>query len=285
MTGFREHRVDKVLDLSVPVHISKEIAWKRIENKIREENGHTIRSFPLYRKVISPMIATAASLVLIATIFLTRLPQQEKQACITDSGSTYSIFLPDSSEVVLNAETELQFNPEKWNRKRIIELNGEAFFNVKKGKRFIVRTHLGNVTVLGTSFNVLSRNNSFQVSCFTGKVSVESSDKKASTTLSQGQFVEYLDSDQFSTPEAFDPDRVASWHCNELFFTNTPFIKVLSEFEEQYNVTVTTQNTDNRFYTGSFPKNDLKKALNLICVPMNMRYRIINESEIEIKNK
>lgn len=285
MPGFREHRVNTRLDLSVPAHISKEDAWKRIEHKIRAKNSHTDRSFPLYRKVIYPMIATAASLVFLITIFLTRLPQQEKQAYITDSGSTYSIFLPDSSEVNLNAETELNFNPDQWKRKRIIELNGEAFFNVKKGKRFIVRTDMGNVTVIGTSFNVLSRNNSFQVSCFTGKVSVESSDKKASIKLSQGQFSEYLDSDQFSTPEAFDPDRVASWHCNDLFFTNAPLTKVFSEFEDQYNVTVTTHCKDHRFYTGSFPKNDLEKALNLICVPMNMRYRIINESEIEIENK
>lgn len=288
MPGFKKQislfNVAQKLDLTVPSKISKEVAWQRIEQKIRYNKLHSVRIFKLDRKIFKPLIAVAASLILIITIYLTWLPKESK-TYITDSGAKYSIFLPDSSEVILNTDTQINYYPEKWEKKRVVELEGEAFFNVKKGSRFLVKTKLGNVKVPGTSFNVLTRGNSFEVSCFTGKVLVKLSNKKVSTILTKGLSTRYLGDDKLSAPEAFNPNQTVQWHNDEFYFTNTPLCKVINELENHYNVSIIIQNINDRYYTGYFPKNDLEKALNLICIPMNIRYRIINESEIEIVNK
>ena len=68
----------------------------------------------------------------------------------------------------LNELSQLEYNASKWDENRSLELKGEAFFDVEKGKRFDVTTEFGNVSVLGTEFNVLSRDSIFKVSCYEG---------------------------------------------------------------------------------------------------------------------
>ena len=55
---------------------------------------------------------------------------------------------------------------------RKVSLEGEAFFEVNPGKKFEVVSKFGKTIVLGTSFNIYSRNSSYQVTCMTGKVKV-----------------------------------------------------------------------------------------------------------------
>ncbi len=279
MNKLRKNTVDVESDFHVPTNISKELAWGIIESRIKSKD-HVVTSFVLNQRILTQIIATAASIALIITIYLIKLPTDN--VFITDGVTKRSIFLPDGSEVILNSETVFHYNPKKWNKKRIVELDGEAFFRVKKGSSFIVKTKLGNVTVIGTSFNVLSRNNDFQVSCLTGKVKVESPDKKASAFITKGLFVKYLDIKEFSLPEEIDSERIAYWQSSDFVFSNTPLQKVISELEKHYNVNIYTQNIEGRYYTGFFPKNNLEKALILICTPMNMSFNIVNNLEIEI---
>ena len=49
---------------------------------------------------------------------------------------------------------KFQFDKKRFTDERIIQLRGEAFFEVEKGSRFVVQTGKGAVEVLGTSFNV-----------------------------------------------------------------------------------------------------------------------------------
>ena len=77
-----------------------------------------------------------------------------------------------------SAGSELNYNASKWGEKRELELKGEAFFDVEKGKRFDVNTELGKISVLGTEFNVLSRDSIFKVSCYEGLVQVTYGNEK-----------------------------------------------------------------------------------------------------------
>jgi len=57
---------------------------------------------------------------------------------------------------------ELSTGPQK--------LFGKAYFDVDKGKTFTVKTDLGTVQVLGTRFDVESRDSIFKVVCYEGSV-------------------------------------------------------------------------------------------------------------------
>ena len=204
---------------------------------------------------------------------------------MTGRGEKISLFLPDSSKVILSSESQLQYNLNRWNIKRKVVLIGEAYFDVRKGNPFVVKTNMGKVNVFGTSFYVLSRKNKFEVYCYTGKVQVQSSDKKVSTILSQGLFTRFLLGNKFSVPQIFDFDKSSSLRNGKVYFKNTSFEEVLTAFELNYNVTIKQSNMSDRYYTGYFPCNNMERALNLICVPMNMRYEIVNDTLVEITNK
>jgi Fe2+-dicitrate sensor, membrane component len=65
--------------------------------------------------------------------------------------------------VNLNSSSQLSYSKNKWDSKREVTLNGEAFFKVSKGSTFDVITLNGKVSVLGTQFNVKQRENYFEV--------------------------------------------------------------------------------------------------------------------------
>ncbi len=94
----------------------------------------------------------------------------------TEAGKLLKIQLPDSTIVLLNAASSLQY-PERFDGKtRNVILHGEAFFEVKHDKEhpFMVKADQLNVHVLGTSFNIRSYQNDedIAVTVATGKVGI-----------------------------------------------------------------------------------------------------------------
>ena len=75
---------------------------------------------------------------------------------IVPKGGEYMVRLPDGSQVWLNSETTIRFPVRFAAGKREVQLCGEAFFKVCRDTTapFQVSTENGEITVLGTSFNV-----------------------------------------------------------------------------------------------------------------------------------
>lgn len=181
------------------------------------------------------------------------------------------VVLPDNSEVILNAGSEITYSEKDWDKERSLTLDGEAFFKVAKGKKFQVTTEAGTVTVLGTQFNVENRNGYFEVTCFEGLVSVGY--KGEETKLAAGESFlairgNIVSADRPST-------NVPSWILDESSFKSTPLSYVLSELERQYNIRVTTENVNlDQLYTGTFSNTNLNLALESISAPSNLEYTI-----------
>lgn len=76
----------------------------------------------------------------------------------TPRGGQYQVILPDGTHVWLNAASSLKFPSAFKGEKRLVELHGEAYFQVTKNKRmpFVVHTDNQEVEVLGTHFNICS---------------------------------------------------------------------------------------------------------------------------------
>jgi transmembrane sensor len=80
----------------------------------------------------------------------------------TPRGGQYQLSLPDGSKVSLNAASSLRFPVSFSGDKRVVKLEGEAYFEVapsfgKNGKRpFIVEVNGMEVEVLGTHFNIMA---------------------------------------------------------------------------------------------------------------------------------
>lgn len=96
--------------------------------------------------------------------------QPQLLSTTTPRGGTYQITLPDGTRVWMNADSKLSFPSDFSEEKRMVLLQGEAYFEVAKSYRskvkagqrvqervpFVVKTDKQEVTVLGTHFNINS---------------------------------------------------------------------------------------------------------------------------------
>lgn len=210
----------------------------------------------------------AASLVFVVGAGLLAL-QLANETITTGLGNTAEVELPDGSTVALNASSELAYNKISWIWSRDLSMEGEAFFEVEKGSVFTVHSDLGQTKVLGTSFNINTRNLSYKVQCYTGKVKVDSRNQITMLTKGQGVKFEYdqkVESFQFDT-------QIENWVKGEHHFSNETLGSVLDEFELSYGFkTILNDTLRSMKYSGYFPANDMDMALKLICDPMEMTY-------------
>jgi ferric-dicitrate binding protein FerR (iron transport regulator) len=182
--------------------------------------------------------------------------------------------------LILNAGSTLSYHPFDWINNRQVFLEGEAFFEVKKGSDFQVETSQGTVEVLGTSFNVFARAEKFTVKCFTGKVKVKSEELEKVMEPGEG-----IRTDDHRKTESFNfkPNQEKDWRTGEFYFEDVPLEEVLKELQRQFDLRLEVQaNLANREYTGQFSRSDLNEALKMVFLPMDLKYEYRQDSRILI---
>lgn len=198
----------------------------------------------------------------------------------TGIAQTKSFNLPDNSEVLLNASSKITFNEKNWDKQRDLTLEGEAYFQVEKGKTFSVKTTDGVVKVLGTHFDVKQRNNYYEVSCYEGLVSVTY--KEQTVKLPPGKSFRVINK-QIEKTEDFDT-QTPSWLQKESSFIRVPLNQVIAELERQYNIKIATQDVDtSKLFTGSFTHTNQKTALEAVTIPLQLSYKIKGKNIIFYK--
>ncbi len=252
--------------LKMPETISKDQAWNNFTARISETTSKKEAKVVKMNRWMPLSIAASISLLVVAFFVLS------KTEVITQMAETRVEVLPDGSEVTLNADSKIAFRKIGWSGNRVVSLEGEAFFNVKKGSSFMVETEKGTVTVLGTSFNVNTRSNGLAVACFTGKVNVTVNDK--SVILTKGLQTK-LENGNLSQALDFD-DKRTTWRDGEFHFDTRPLREVFEEMERQFNTEIEYTETTPRYYTGSFKNKDLYEALVTVTKPMGLTIRTVN---------
>lgn len=243
-------------------------------NSTRKEPARG-RSVPMFFK--SQILKIAAAVLIGAALVYIILPGNSIVSVETTAGMHKTLFLPDSTRVILNALSSLQYDEQGWESNRNVNLEGEAFFDVKKGSTFAVATSAGRVHVLGTQFNIKDRRNFYEVICYEGKVRVDLNN--VSSALVAGQSLRVMGG--ISHREDEIAESVPGWTTNESTFASLPYNMVVDEFERQYGVSVTLNNVDStQLFTGSFAHGDIKLALNAISVPFGLNYTFINDNQI-----
>ncbi len=254
----------------------KEQGWQSIAQKIKStESPSTFtpeRSAPRFR--FHSGFAWAGALVVIVLLVLFQaVPQYQTRTLITAKGEQISVQLPDGSTATLNAGSSLSF-PKRFKTERRVELDGEAFFNVtKSSKPFIVCTGNAQVLVLGTLFNVWSRNNETRVAVESGTVSLSGMETDSTLVLQAGQaaIVENGNLPQYK-PNA-NMDAYLDWLSGSLVFNQTTLSEIIGDLERQYNVYITTENinADTFTVTGSFTDMPIDEVLDTICLTLDLR--------------
>lgn len=227
-----------------------------------------VRTFPMLLKIAAILV-----LLVVSYGYLASLPTNVNAPL----AGLETIQLPDDSKITLQKNASISYKKYAWLFKRDVVLNGEAYFEVAKGKTFTVTTPEGTVQVLGTKFNVNTKDNTFVVTCYEGLVSVTF--KGTTTKVRPGDSFSFGESTINNTVYTTQP----SWIYNESSFAEVPLDNVFMEIEKQYNVSITTKNIDvNLRYTGSFTHKNLNDALRTITVPLHLSYSIESKHDVQI---
>ena len=173
-------------------HLDEEVyerLYTRIKENIesREKKSHRRFSFvPMLRwaaVVCLPIIAALAVYELGLDSKVDTLPL----VVTAESGERAKVQLPDGTKVNINSASQISYPHDFNGEKRIVELDGEAYFEVNPDKErpFVVKAAGLEITVLGTAFDVCAYKDDNEVSVvlLTGKVDVASeSDMSCSPT-------------------------------------------------------------------------------------------------------
>lgn len=270
--------LDDLRFLRAPASISKQEAWLRLVDRI--SNSEAAPQISLIQRLPLRYLSVAATIAIIVVSYYF-IAISGWKTISTENGQMASVYLPDSSIVYLNSGTTIRFNTNSWNDRRQVKLEGEAFFKVKAGSKFSVVTSKSITSVLGTSFNVYARGPEVRVSCITGKVLVTSKYSGDSKLLLPGYKTRVADNVHVELKKT-NVQLEAKWVDGKFYFQQEDLQQVLDELERQYNIKILYKSSESRTYTGYFTNKDLQGALDLICIPMQLKYRKINANTIEV---
>lgn len=160
----------------------------------------------------------------------------------TPKGGQYRLTLPDGSTVWLNAASSLRFPVAFERRERVVEITGEAFFDITRDEHrpFTVRTDKGmEVRVLGTSFNVnvYGDEPSQTVTVVSGKVSVQQGAASGMVRLSPGQQA-FSGSGGLERREAVNVEQITAWKSGLFHFQSEDIASIMRQVSRWYDVEV-----------------------------------------------
>jgi len=190
----------------------------------------------------------------------------------TPAGQHLLVQLPDHSTVNLNAQSTINYLPYWWRFNRSVKFEGEGFFEVQKGKKFTVESSNGSTQVMGTSFNIFSRDEVYKVTCITGSVKVTSKNGNEAI-LKPNSKAEIQTNGIIKVLTEVETYPEISWKNNIFLFTATPILEVFFEIERQYGVTIETKIDNYSLYSGNFTKNqNVEEVLKYVCPALGLKY-------------
>jgi ferric-dicitrate binding protein FerR (iron transport regulator) len=172
----------------------------------------------------------------------------------TPRGGQYQITLIDGTKVWLNADTKLTYPSRFKGEARIVELEGEAYFDVSplivQGNKipFLVKTAQQEIEVLGTQFNVSAYpddDDDTQTTLVEGAVRVYSG--QTILLLKPGE--QGISNAKGLNKKAVDVGQYIAWKNNEFVFEETELKEALKMLSRWYDFDINLNNI--------FPKTHL----------------------------
>ena len=259
--------LEKIIGNSEPKFSkSKEEVWSQMMGEI---DGKTQEPRVIQLNWFKYAAAAAVVLLLSTTAFL----RFYTESVSVPAGLHSSVSLPGGSTVELNAATELSFHPFWWQFERSVKMEGEAFFDVKKGSSFSVMSKNGTTTVLGTSFNINSREDGYTVFCKTGKVSVQHEASKV--VITPNESAQLKANGELEKRSDANGSEFIGWVDNQFIFNAKPLRDVTREIELQYDIELNIVGDDvaDWKFTGAFNRSDdVKETLEVISNSMGLKF-------------
>ncbi|TKC58574.1 FecR family protein [Pedobacter hiemivivus] len=156
-------------------------------------------------------------------------------------GQQYQVILPDGTRVWLNAASSLKY-PSKFAglKQRVVELTGEAYFQVKHDQKqpFLVKTAGQQVEDIGTEFNINAYDDEKVVETTLTEGAVKVTNQLGDTeTISPGEQTLIAANQKIIVRKA-DVQKITAWKNGEFFFKGDDIQYILRQVSRWYNVDI-----------------------------------------------
>lgn len=265
--------------------------WHRLARRINTEQPGKNSKNRVIRQ--SWMLKAAAVLIvglLITSVMFYRSMQGTKSGITvveTPRGEKSKIYLPDGTEVWLNASSRISYHAFT-NKSRRISLIGEAYFKVAHNENspFTVQTPNCAIRVLGTEFNVMAYNQlkREEITLFKGKVNVVTGQREA--TLQVGE--KLLVSGNTFVTQRVDLDQTYGWVENKFNFSKVTLEELVLRLENWYDVDIVCENINEQqtVFTGTFKNEEtIWEVLDAIKAYLPVSYKKTDTRKIELMTK
>lgn len=270
------------------LNVNVDDAWVNLQQRIQNDEA-PIRSLKKENNKRSAFfyISRVAAIILLcfAAYLLFQLTANSvKEIHLVASENVLFDTLSDHSIIALNKNSRLSF-PEKFEgSKRLVQLNGEAFFDVQPNpqKAFIVKVNGAEIRVLGTSFLVQAFDSLdyVKVSVKEGRVKVAS--EIDSIVLSAGQSIRLNKiSKNLEEVKAYQSSEIY-WMTNTLLFQDQGLAEVFESLEKHFKIRIEAKNEKilNCRLTAKFEDKSIDRIFEIIAASFELTIEIENNKYI-----
>ncbi len=258
-----------------------------IKENLREKTWRQIKK-DYFRKRLQKVAAIAAALLFpilaFSTLYFYFQADEYKQiqnAIVSQNGQKAEFTLPDGTCVHLNSGSKLSYSSDFNKNIRVVNLEGEAFFEVmpNKDKPFIVKTSVFDVEVLGTSFNVsvYDDEETVETALVEGKVKLTLNENREHPIyLTPSQKYVYSKNEKKGDILLTDKEYELAWKDGILMFKAESLENVFQKIERWYGVTIhyDKNNIIHDQFTGKFEDLTIQEMMNILRMHYNLKYKI-----------
>lgn len=267
-------------------------SWATIQQHISKKENERV-SIKKNRLSWLKLVATIVLISSISLLCFNYIKQTKKEEVTyheiyNPKGQKRLVTMPDGSNIYLNGDSKIKYVKNFNSGKRIVSLEGEAFFDVqhRPNQPFIVRTGKVTTTVLGTSFNINSYKSSKNISITvqTGKVGVvvKNGREKQVQFLYPNQQLNISTDNLSMISKIVDGSEIDSWREYKMLFYDKPLSEIVQVIEREYDldITIKRESLKDVKITTKFDKCSVSQIMNMITQLSNSKYKIYEKKVI-----
>jgi transmembrane sensor len=279
-------------------------SWMPEKNERAQKNWHRlarrINLNPLQKKVSKSRVIRQAWFLKVAAVLIVGLlittvwfyhSMHDAQSGITvvetPRGEKSKIYLPDGTEIWLNASSRISYHAFT-NKSRRISLTGEAYFKVARNEDspFTVQTPNCAIRVLGTEFNVMAYDQlkREEITLFKGKVNVTTGQRETMLWIGEKLLV----SGNTFVAQKVDLDQTYGWVENKFNFSKVTLEELVLRLENWYDVDIECGNINKQqtLFTGTFKNEEtIWEVLDALKAYLPVSYKKTETRKIELMIK
>jgi transmembrane sensor len=201
----------------------------------------------------------------------------------TPRGRRTSVVLSDGTRVWLNAASSIKFPTAFTTGSRVVEITGEAYFEVAKqpSQPFIVRTvHTSplEIQVLGTSFNITAYSDEDAVSTTLVEGSVKVVSGSGAKLLTPGQQLIANSNGRLELNPAVDLQKVIAWKEGNFLFRGDELTTIMRQLSRWYDIEVHFDGAVSDHYTGKISRQvNISQVLKMLQAAGGVEFSVQNK--------